>query len=318
MLMGVNFCLYAADYYWDFVDALSKNEVRKVEQILKDNAPGMTESEKRLVYIFALNYSRRDNALAILELLERNNIRPVQYDLYNAINTGHRDNVIEFLLSRGMPPNGEILLAAAQARRFNLVRQFAAMGADVNYRYPDDKSYADGMTALLWAVKWNDIETVRLLAKHGANVNVRAKNGDTPLSLAIANGRSDIYNCLRENGADENLTPPPARPAGSVAGGNSPSLGYSGGIGGFIETGSMPFRTGTYRLSGGNTEMKFTGNDMGGTLYYRNSRGGTGTGYYTVNGNIMTVVMGYLSFLYNVDSAVSFSGNGETWIWTRD
>ena len=319
-LIGANFCLYAADYTWDLVDALSKNDVRAVEKILNDNARKMTDVEKRLVYSFALTYSRRDSAIGILELLEKNNIRPVQYDLYNAIITGNRDNVIEFLLSRGIMPNGEILLAAAQAGRFNLVRQFATIGADVNYRYSDDKSYADGMTALLLAVKWNDIETVKLLAECGANVNVRAKNGETPLSLALANGRADIYNYLREKGADENLTPQPAAPAWSVTG-NMPgavtSSGY-GGMGGYIESGFMQFRTGTYRLNGGNTEIKFTGNDRGGTLAYRNSRGSTGTGYYTVNGSTMTVVMGNLSFIYNVNSAVSFSGNGETWTRTGD
>ncbi|MDR2922262.1 MAG: ankyrin repeat domain-containing protein [Treponema sp.] len=287
-------------------DALSKNDTQKIERILKDNAGQMTAGEKRLIYGFALNYSRRDNTLSILEMLAKYNIQAVQYDLYHAIDASHRDNVIEYILAGGVNPNGEILLLAAEKQRLNFVRQFTGKGVDVNYRYPDGKSYADGMTALLWAVKWNDYETVRLLVECGANINVRAKNGDTALSMAFDNGSTDIYNYLKEKGAIE-------------TGPNTVNVPPAGqGIGNLMENGLSQFRPGTYRLSRGNTEMKFMGSGSGGIMSYRNTSGNTGNGYYQLNGNTMTMVIGSLTFIYRVDSNVSFSGNGETWVRTGD
>jgi len=73
--------------------------------------------------------------------------------------------------------NGEILLLTMEKQRFILAHQFIESGIDVNYQYPLTKSYADGMTPLLYAVKWDNFDLVKLLLEHGANINARAKNG---------------------------------------------------------------------------------------------------------------------------------------------
>jgi len=125
--------------------------------------------------------------------------------------------------------------------------------------------------------------------------------------MAFNNGRADIYNYLKERGGIE--TGP------NIA--NVPqSTGQ--GIGSLIENGLSLFRPGTYRLSGGNTEMKFSGSGSGGVMSYRNTSGNTGSGYYQLNGNTMTMVIGSLTFIYRVDSNASFSGNGETWVRTGE
>ena len=51
---------------------------------------------------------------------------------------------------------------AAERRDFAAVRTAIAAKADVNARQ------ADGSSALLWAVHWGDVETVRALIKAGA------------------------------------------------------------------------------------------------------------------------------------------------------
>ncbi|MDR1286607.1 MAG: ankyrin repeat domain-containing protein [Treponema sp.] len=303
--------LYADDYKWDLVNALVKNDAEKAGQILEKNSGSIPVNEKRLIYGFVLTYTRNGDTLNFLNLLRQHNIRAVQYDLYDAIAKSHTDDVITFILNDGINPNGEILLAAAEKKRWNLVREFAGRGAGVNYRYPAGRPYSDGMSALMHAAKWNDFDAVKLLVEHGANVNFRAYNGHTASSLALENASAGIYNYLREHGADDasNNAPIP----------NIQDGGFSekGGIADLIEkranTAPAVFSNGTYRLSGAASELRFSDRDR---VTYRNSRGETGSGVFRINGETLVLYVEGSAFTYRVDSNRSFSGGGETWIRT--
>ncbi|MDR0602584.1 MAG: ankyrin repeat domain-containing protein [Treponema sp.] len=297
--------LYADDYKWDLVNALVKNDLETVNHILEKNSGSMSINEKRLIYGFVLTYTRNDDTLNFLGLLRQYNIRAVQYDLYNAVSKSHTDDVISFILNDGINPNGEILLAAAGKRRWNLVREFAERGIDVNYRYPAGKSYSDGMSALMYAAKWNDFDTVKLLVERGANVNLRAFNGHTASSLAFENGAAAMYDYLKEHGADDHAP-------------NMPENGLTDGRGilSVIEN-TAAFSGGTYRLSGGAAELRFRGGRSG-SLTYRNSNGQTGSGTFQINGEILDIHIEDRTFTYRLHSNHSFSGNGETWIRTGD
>lgn len=65
-------------------------------------------------------------------------------------------------------------------------------------------NYSDGMhdTALLQALKREDIDTAKLLMDHGADIN--AGSSDVPLLWAVKNKRIDIFELLLKNGADCN------------------------------------------------------------------------------------------------------------------
>ncbi|MDR1505844.1 MAG: ankyrin repeat domain-containing protein [Treponema sp.] len=297
--------LHADDYKWDLVNALAKNDAEKAGQILERNSDSMPANEKRLIYGFVLTYTRNGDTLNFLGLLRQYNIRAVQYDLYDAISKSHTDDVITFILNDGINPNGEILLAAAEKRRWNLVRDFAGRGADVNYRYPAGRPYSDGMSALMYAAKWNDFDAVRLLVERGANVNFRARNGYTASSFASENAAADVYNYLMEHGAND--MPVPDMPGNSLS---------EGGISSFIEkkadAAPAAFSNGTYRLSGTTAELRFSGS---GGVSYRNSRGETGGGTFRINGETLVIYMEGRSFTYRVNSNRSFSGGGE--VWTR-
>jgi hypothetical protein len=106
--------VYAEDYKWDFVNALVKNDTQTIDKLLKDNINEMTINEKRLMYGFVLDYTREENTLNMLHILSKNNIHANGFDLYNAINKFHFDNVIMFILNDGVNPNGEILLLATE------------------------------------------------------------------------------------------------------------------------------------------------------------------------------------------------------------
>jgi ankyrin repeat protein len=83
-----------------------------------------------------------------------------------------------------------------------LLTAFSLMSGDVN------APQIDGTTALHLAVNRDDLETVDLLLRSGANVKAANRYGVTPLSLACTNGNGAIVEGLLKAGADPNTTLP--------------------------------------------------------------------------------------------------------------
>jgi hypothetical protein len=299
--------IYADDYKWDLINALGRNDLETIENILKANIASMTVADKNLVMNFTMNYSSGENTLRVCQLLLRYNIRPSAFDLYTAINRNRQNGTIQFLLQNGAVPNGEILLLTMEKQRFDLARQFIEAGVDVNYRYSLSRNYADGMTPLLYASKWGNLEMVKLLVEKGANINMQAVNGDTALSIARRNNDNDIYSYLTEHGAAElgkNNMPFPN---------NAPNSGIAGAPDSQISN----FQTGSYRLFGGNRYIIFSGNPNSGNITYLDVINNKSTnGFYRIAGNNISITMNGNTFVYRMDSNETFSGNGEIWIRT--
>jgi len=90
------------------------------------------------------------------------------------------------------------LVDAAAAQDKAAIRTLLKQRVDVNARR------ADGATALLWAVHFNDLETVDLLIKAGADVNAGDDHGVTPLSQATENNNIALVQRLLAGGANPN------------------------------------------------------------------------------------------------------------------
>ena len=71
-------------------------------------------------------------------------------------------------------------------------------GVDVN------ASRADGVTALLWAAHWDDLDVTDRLLRAGANVDAADDHGVTPLARASENRSVAMVTKLVEAGADAN------------------------------------------------------------------------------------------------------------------
>src|SRR5204863_1068582 len=67
-------------------------------------------------------------------------------------------------------------------------------------------SQRDGMTALHWAARLDDLETVAVLLKAGADPQSTNRYGVTPLSLACENGNTELVELLLAAGAGPNTT----------------------------------------------------------------------------------------------------------------
>ncbi|GHU75137.1 hypothetical protein FACS189461_0820 [Spirochaetia bacterium] len=304
MLLLLHTVLYADDFRGELAELLSKNDMQKINQFLNGAIGKMTTNEKRMTYNFVLIYSHRENTLEILETLFINNIHAAPHDLYTAINGAHTDTVIDFILKDGAAPNGEILLLAAEKQRFNLVKKFIDMKVEVNYKYPNEKTYADGMTALIHAAKADNFDAVKYLVEHGAKVNERTKDGNTAASIALKNGSVEMYDYLLKNGATEAAV-------------NNPNTAEDGsktgqGIASVIEN-DFSLKMGTYRLAGNTTEIKLLGAGKTGSIMYTSSRGIIGTGYFQIDGSGLVITLGTSRYNYRIDTDARFSGNGETW-----
>src|SRR5215472_3253485 len=81
---------------------------------------------------------------------------------------------------------GSNLIDAVKAGNAPMVRTLLKRRPDVNSPEPD------GMTALHWAVRNNDVETAQLLIRAGANVKAANRYGVTPIAIAAENGNATL------------------------------------------------------------------------------------------------------------------------------
>jgi ankyrin repeat protein len=95
---------------------------------------------------------------------------------------------------------GSPLADAAQHRQKAGVEALLKQHADVN------AADFEGMTALMWAAHWNDLEMAQALLGAGANPNVRSAFDDTALYEACVNSNAVLVEALLKAGADANAT----------------------------------------------------------------------------------------------------------------
>lgn len=82
------------------------------------------------------------------------------------------------------------------------LRTLLGQKADVNAAQPD------GMTALHWAVRRDDLDTAKMLLQAGANANAVTRLAVTPLAIACANANAPMIRLLLGAGADANFAGP--------------------------------------------------------------------------------------------------------------
>jgi N-acyl-D-amino-acid deacylase len=122
-------------------------------------------------------------------------------------------DVVELLLSRGADPNragpGGATALMWAAPDVEKMRRLIEHGANVNARSQTDR------TALLVAASYpGTVNALRLLVDHGADLRAEDRGGSTALALAVRSSSVDVVRWLAEKGLDPRTLTPLALRAG--------------------------------------------------------------------------------------------------------
>lgn len=99
--------------------------------------------------------------------------------------------------------DNEQLLIAVHKNDIKLVDQLFTQNQNLDPNYVYTKT---GNTLLNLAASKGYTEMVKALLRHGANINIKGENLDTPLYSASVNKNKETVKALLEAGADSNIT----------------------------------------------------------------------------------------------------------------
>lgn len=163
----------------EFFDAVQAGNTARLEELM-ENYPHLanTANSDGLTPLgYAAHFGQREAVRALLD--------------HNADVNAVSRSTISYI-----PSNTALHAAIAGARNLEVIRLLLARHAKT------DLLDSNGHTCLHTAAFHEDNrEIIELLIEHGADVNARTKDGDSPLSLAIKQGNHLVAELLREHGA---------------------------------------------------------------------------------------------------------------------
>ena len=99
-----------------------------------------------------------------------------------------------------------LVLFSASCADFDDVNWKTVTAEELKEMFDDvNEQDENGNTALMYAVKYNNLSVVEALIKEGADVNVRNETGNTPLMYAAEYENSEAFDILIKAGADVNV-----------------------------------------------------------------------------------------------------------------
>ena len=111
----------------------------------------------------------------------------------NAALYGKNIAIIPFLLSHGydMKHDGVSLRQAVDKREYKAIKIFLDYGVDVNFCMPN-MVFPYNSTPVHIAAQNNDLETLKLLVSHHADVTIKDKYGERPYNCAVDNNNEEM------------------------------------------------------------------------------------------------------------------------------
>jgi ankyrin repeat protein len=199
----------------DFINAILKGDVKKVESMLNNgvNANSTYNRETALIHCAKVN-SSWSTSLSILKLLlkhgaDMNAIAIVGGTALTISITSGNIGFVKTLVENGVDVNYRhqyhvpaIFYAASSIHRNEILKILLESGANANDRN------SDSITPLMLTSMTNNIEGCKILLTHGADVNAQRDKklgGEAPLFYAVQSGYFDIVKFLCDNGANVKL-----------------------------------------------------------------------------------------------------------------
>ena len=168
---GTTVLMIASSYYY-YDDMVAYLISKGADLNLKDN-------EGKTALLWAAS-----NSLENAKILVKNGAK---------VNEAANDGMTPFLQSTLGVSSGKVPIEMCELLRKN--------GANVNAALT--RKNATGWTALHYATVNGDIDLVKYLIKHGANINKATSEGSSPLYLAKLGGHDDVVKILRNAGAKD-------------------------------------------------------------------------------------------------------------------
>ncbi|KAL2866123.1 ankyrin repeat-containing domain protein [Aspergillus lucknowensis] len=130
---------------------------------------------------------------ADLDALDSYGVSVLQYAV-----RGQNESAVTFLIRKGAQPSvAGIYLDIIQSGNLDLLQLF------LDSRVKDiPPLLGDGLTALHYAVIFDDIPAMKLLLGHGVDVNATEEHGSTPLHVGTQTGNIEAVRLLLDHGAD--------------------------------------------------------------------------------------------------------------------
>lgn len=195
--------------YSGLLAAAHSGNVAQIERLLAGGADVNLRDTYGRTALHIATFARKPNAVVTLikggaktALLEND-----KYDAVTVAAVADDEATLRALLSNGASAklttsryDGTALIAAAHLGHDGVVKQLIAAGA------PLDHVNNLHWTALIESIVLGNggprhVETLRALVKAGANLQLRDRNGNTPLTLARTRGYTDMVNILIQAGA---------------------------------------------------------------------------------------------------------------------
>jgi ankyrin repeat protein len=192
---------------------------QELDNLLKNNEDyskimPLSDRKNKLVnelesYIETLS-NRNDNSLIIPSESEEKFVNELESKV-EGLSDREDELVNPFESENKEKLNGELANAAWNGDNVQ-VKNFLVKGANIDSKHTDLEA-----TSLSVAVKNNQITTVELLLKEGADKEIPMTNGGTPLHVAAVNNRHEIVRLLLDAGADRNIKVDALTPLGTAA-----------------------------------------------------------------------------------------------------
>ena len=139
-----------------------------------------------------------------IERLNRNTVDKVNSlsELHQYAHRNDAEKAVELVLNDGLDINTPALcnrtplLWASLSSSGEFIETLIDLGANVNAQRTDDK-----VTPLLLSANWNNFMAVYLLLDHGADANIAAADGRTPLHKAVMKGNQNLVKLFLEKNA---------------------------------------------------------------------------------------------------------------------
>lgn len=181
-----------------FFDAIESKDLQKVEQMLVTQFPGSYLPDYK---VSPLEFAIWNNDLAMIKLLVSHgaDVNSREFEsLYEAATRGQIETV-KYLIEKGANIDSEVVSIAGSGNQYEMAKYLLLLGANAT------KGEASGKLWIFFqAVRTNDFTVLNLLKLSKEEYNYNNCDGETALIIAVKMNNIEMLNYLLQAGADKN------------------------------------------------------------------------------------------------------------------